>query len=59
MLLDDRALSDEMGAAGREHVLDHFLITRYLRDYLQIFNTLAAAQARSVRARPRQQRVRR
>jgi hypothetical protein len=30
-----------MGADGREHVRENFLITRYLRDYLAIFNTLA------------------
>ena len=60
MLLHDRALADEMGAAGREHVLERFLITRYLRDYLRIFNTLAGTQAPPAPApRPRQQRVRR
>ncbi len=26
-----------MGEAGREHVRDHFLTTRHLRDYLQLF----------------------
>ena len=27
-------------ARVREHVREHFLITRYLRDYLAIFNAL-------------------
>ncbi|MGD9890147.1 MAG: glycosyltransferase [Dehalococcoidia bacterium] len=32
-----------MGALGREHVREHFLITRYLRDYLAIFVNLEAS----------------
>ncbi len=48
-LLNDGEAADRMGAAGREYVREHFLITRYLQDYLQIFRTLlgietAAAQ---------------
>jgi len=39
-LLHHPDIADRMGAAGREHVREHFLITRYLRDYLAIFNTL-------------------
>ena len=39
-LLADPDKADEMGAAGREFVRERFLITRYLRDYLQIFRTL-------------------
>ena len=39
-LLADPEKADEMGAAGREFVRERFLITRYLRDYLQIFRTL-------------------
>jgi trehalose synthase len=35
-LLQNPAVADAMGAAGREHVREHFLMTRYLRDYLQI-----------------------
>src|SRR3989442_1737200 len=31
-----------MGKAGRERVRKHFLITRYLREYLRIFSDLAA-----------------
>ncbi|MHB8576539.1 MAG: glycosyltransferase, partial [Dehalococcoidia bacterium] len=40
-LLQHPRMADRMGADGREHVREHFLITRYLRDYLAIFNTLA------------------
>ncbi len=40
-LLRNPAKADRMGLAGREHVRGEFLITRYLRDYLRIFNTLA------------------
>jgi len=32
-----------MGAAGREHVRRNFLITRHLRDYLDLFRRLAGA----------------
>jgi trehalose synthase len=39
-LLHHPDIADRMGAAGREHVRENFLITRYLRDYLAIFNTL-------------------
>jgi trehalose synthase len=39
-LLRHPRTADRMGAAGREHVREHFLLTRYLRDYLTIFNTL-------------------
>lgn len=39
-LLQHPEMADRMGADGREHVREHFLITRYLRDYLAIFNTL-------------------
>ncbi len=40
-LMRDPALADRMGATGREFVREHFLITRYLRDYLRIFRQLA------------------
>ncbi len=40
-LMRDPALAARMGEAGREFVREHFLITRYLRDYLRIFRTLA------------------
>jgi trehalose synthase len=39
-LLENPAAADRMGALGREHVREHFLITRYLRDYLAIFDNL-------------------
>ena len=39
-LLKHPQVADRMGAAGREHVREHFLITRYLRDYLAIFNAV-------------------
>jgi len=39
-LLTDKALARKLGENGRRHVADHFLITRYLRDYLQILNEL-------------------
>jgi trehalose synthase len=40
-LLCDPALRQRMGAAGREHVRDQFLITRYLHDYVRMFRQLA------------------
>jgi trehalose synthase len=39
-LLRDQSLAKKLGENGRRHVADHFLITRYLRDYLQILNEL-------------------
>jgi trehalose synthase len=39
-LLENRELARKYGEAGRRHVAKHFLITRYLRDYLRILNTL-------------------
>ncbi len=39
-LLKHPDVARRMGAIGREHVREHFLITRYLRDYLAIFNGL-------------------
>jgi trehalose synthase len=35
-LLDDRALAARLGAQGRRHIGRKFLITRYLRDYVQL-----------------------
>jgi trehalose synthase len=40
-LLGDQAAACRMGEAGREHVRKNFLITRYLRDYLSMFNRFA------------------
>lgn len=39
-LLQHPEESKWMGERGREHVRQNFLITRYLRDYLQLFNSL-------------------
>jgi len=40
-LLKHPAESDEMGLRGREYTREHFLTTRYLRDYLRLFNDLS------------------
>ncbi len=40
-LLGDQEMAGRMGQAGREHVRKNFLITRYLRDYLRMFNRFA------------------
>ncbi|MCC6418916.1 MAG: glycosyltransferase [Gemmataceae bacterium] len=40
-LLGDPALGERMGEAGREHVRDHFLITRYLHDYVRMLRQVA------------------
>ncbi|MFN8617751.1 MAG: glycosyltransferase [Dehalococcoidia bacterium] len=40
-LLADPEESDRLGAAGRELVREHFLLTRYLHDYVRMFRTLA------------------
>ena len=39
-LLADPERCKEMGAAGRELVREHFLLTRYLHDYIRMFRTL-------------------
>lgn len=39
-LLEQPERCDEMGAAGRELVRKHFLLTRYLHDYVRMFRTL-------------------
>ena len=49
-LLADAALADAMGATGREYVRERFLITRYLRDYLAMFSSLAAEEPAPARA---------
>jgi len=41
-LLKHPEVSDRMGAAGKEHVREHFLATRNLSDYLKMFNRLMA-----------------
>jgi trehalose synthase len=40
-LLADPALGKSLGRRGKEHVRQHFLTPRYLRDYLRIFAALA------------------
>ncbi len=42
-LLQHQVEADRMGAAGVEFVRDRFLMTRYLRDYLDMFGQLSAA----------------
>ncbi len=49
-LLKHPAVAHRMGALGREHVREHFLITRYLRDYLAIFNALVGHMPTEARA---------
>ena len=36
-ILQDPALGKALGRRGKEHVREHFLTPRYLRDYLKIF----------------------
>jgi trehalose synthase len=40
-ILRDPALGKFLGRRGKEHVRTHFLMPRYLRDYLKIFHELA------------------
>jgi trehalose synthase len=40
-MLADPALGKSLGRRGKEHVRQHFLTPRYLRDYLRIFTALA------------------
>jgi trehalose synthase len=37
-ILDDPGLGRSLGLRGKEHVREHFLTPRYLRDYLKIFH---------------------
>jgi len=39
-LLLNRKIADKMGREGREYVRSHFLITKQLKDYLLLFNSL-------------------
>jgi trehalose synthase len=39
-ILEDPELGRRLGRQGKEHVRQHFLMPRYLRDYLRIFNQL-------------------
>ena len=40
-LLNDPEYANGLGIQGREHVRNHFLITRHLRDYLMLFLSLS------------------
>jgi trehalose synthase len=42
-VLGDPALGKRLGLAGKAHVRKHFLMPRYLRDYLRMFGELLAA----------------
>jgi trehalose synthase len=42
-ILRDPELGKRLGLAGKAHVRKHFLMPRYLRDYLRIFGELLAA----------------
>jgi len=42
-VLNDPALGKFLGRRGKEHVRTHFLMPRYLRDYLRIFHELDPA----------------
>lgn len=44
-LLRHPDIAAEMGRAGHEHVREHFLITRHLRDYLAVFLRLQGVEA--------------
>jgi trehalose synthase len=44
-VLRDPELGKALGRRGKEHVRTHFLMPRYLRDYLRIFNDLQRAGA--------------
>jgi len=39
-LLEDRELSAQLGEQAREHVREHFLVTRHLLDYLRLLSSL-------------------
>jgi len=39
-ILKDPALGKALGRRGKEHVREHFLTPRYLRDYLRIFHKM-------------------
>ena len=42
-VLRDPELGRELGLRGKEYVRTHFLMPRYLRDYLRIFSELSEA----------------
>ena len=50
-LLKHPKIATAMGARGREHVRENFLITRNLRDYLKLFTQVKARKAATTAAR--------
>jgi trehalose synthase len=38
-LLKDSGIANKMGTSGKEYVRKNFLITRLLKDYLNLFNS--------------------
>ncbi len=46
-LIRSPEVAERMGKAGREHVRENFLITRYLRDYLRFLGELASGRQAS------------
>jgi trehalose synthase len=50
-LLHDGPLAERMGSAGREHVRERFLITRSLREYLNVFRAVQGGRPASWGAR--------
>ena len=43
--VNDRALAQAMGTAGRQRVLDHFTLDRQVRAYLTVYRRDAAGRA--------------
>ena len=43
-LLNSPAYAKKLGENGREHIRNHFLLTRHLRDYLLLFHSLYHAE---------------
>jgi len=44
-LLQHPQIAEHMGQAGKEHIRQNFLITRYLQDYLKVLNKLSGQLA--------------
>ena len=40
-LLEDKEARRKVGRLGKEHVREHFLTTRLLKDHLRLMNSLA------------------
>lgn len=50
-LMDEPELGPRLGAAAREHMHDHFSVTKMVARYTDLYHSLAALQDRSTRAR--------